>query len=150
MARERESRLTSGRLQNQLVQGHALAAGLGDSGASSFSEAQSSNVELGDVVNSLVISHSRHDNGSAVAEGSNAPITYNLLFRCLINLESETGVLLTLEETSLRRTVLEKPESVLRDRNLKSFTSRWWYRFLLLLSFFDLFYILPLLTKSMP
>jgi hypothetical protein len=73
-----------------------------------------------------------------------------LLFRCLINLESETGVLLTLEETSLRRTVLEKPESVLRDRNLKSFTSRWWYRFLLLLSFFDLFYILPLLTKSMP
>jgi len=55
---------------------------------------------------------------------ANAPNTYNLLFRCLINLESETGVLLTLDDTSLRSTVLENPESVLRCRNLKSLTSK--------------------------
>ena len=65
-------------------------------------------------------------------------------------MESETGALFVRDDTSLRSTVFEKPEPVLRDRNLKSLTSRWWYRFLLFVSFFDLFYILPLLTKSMP
>merc|ERR550532_1639743 len=46
--------------------------------------------------------------------------------RCLTSLVRERGGLLTLEETSLRRTVLVNLESVLLDKNLKSFTRRWW------------------------
>merc|ERR1719242_1715882 len=44
--------------------------------------------------------------------------------RCLIILVSESGGLLTLDETSLRRTVLQNLESVLLERNLKSLTRR--------------------------
>jgi len=54
-------------------------------------------------------------------------------------LESETGHLVVLDETSLRRTVFEKPDPVLRDKNLNNLTSKWWYKFLLFVSFFDLF-----------
>ena len=46
--------------------------------------------------------------------------------RCLTSLVRERGGLLTLEETSLRRTVFVNLESVLLDKNLKSFTRRWW------------------------
>merc|ERR1712083_592759 len=42
--------------------------------------------------------------------------------RCLINLVSESGGLLTLDETSLRTTVLQNLDSVLLDKNLKSCT----------------------------
>ena len=118
--------LTCGGLEDELVQGDALAAGLGDSRAGSLGEAESSNSELGNFVNSLVISHSGDNHGGALAAKLDAPITYVLVPRCLINLESETGALLVRDETSLRRTVLENPEPVLRDRNLKSLTSKWW------------------------
>lgn len=46
---------------------------------------------------------------------------YFLSPRCLTSLLSATGGLLTLEATSLLRTVLAKVESVLLARNLKSY-----------------------------
>ena len=61
-------------MEDELVQGDALAAGLGDSRAGSLGEAQSSNSELGDFVNSLVISHGGHDHGGAFAAKSDAPL----------------------------------------------------------------------------
>ena len=62
----------------------------------------------------------------------------------------DTGGLFVLEATSLLRTVLQKAESVLLDMNLKSLTSKWWYKFLDLVSFLDLFLNLPLLARSIP
>ena len=53
-------------MEDELVQGDALATGLRDSCASSLGEAQSSYSELGDFVNSLVISHSGNDYGGAL------------------------------------------------------------------------------------
>ena len=44
--------------------------------------------------------------------------------RCLIILLIETGGLLVLDATSLLRTVLQKEESVLLERNLKSCTRK--------------------------
>ena len=44
--------------------------------------------------------------------------------RCLIILLRETGGLLVLEATSLLRMVLQKAESVLLERNLKSYTQK--------------------------
>lgn len=112
-------------MEDELVQGDALATGLRNSCASRFGKAQSSNSELGNFINSLVISHSSNDYGGALAKKSkNALSTYVLVPRCLINLESETGALFVRDETSRRRTVFENPDPVLRDRNLKSLTSK--------------------------
>ena len=47
-----------------------------------------------------------------------------LSYRCLTSLERETGGLIVLEATSLLRMVLQKLESVLLDRNLKSCAKR--------------------------
>ena len=44
--------------------------------------------------------------------------------RCLIILLRETGGLLVLDATSLLRMVLQKAESVLLERNLKSYTQK--------------------------
>lgn len=44
--------------------------------------------------------------------------------RCLTRRLTETGGLLILEESSLLSTVLAKAESVLLERNLKSYTDR--------------------------
>lgn len=49
-------------------------------------------------------------------------ITYVFFPRSFTNLEIETGGLLTLEEISLLNTVLEKDDSVLLERNLKSYS----------------------------
>ena len=47
--------------------------------------------------------------------------TYVFLPKSLTNLEIETGGLLTLDDINLLNTVLEKDDSVLLDRNLKSY-----------------------------
>jgi hypothetical protein len=51
---------------------------------------------------------------------------------------------------SLLRIVLQKADSVLLERNLKSLIRRCKYRFLLLVSVLLELFILPLLTRSMP
>ena len=51
-------------------------------------------------------------------------LAYCLDPKFLTNLESESGGLLILEETSLLRMVLEKTESVLLERNLKSYQTK--------------------------
>ena len=50
----------------------------------------------------------------------NNQCTYVLSPRCLTNLLSDTGGLLVLEATSLLKMVLQKLDSVLLERNLKS------------------------------
>merc|ERR1719322_203007 len=65
-------------------------------------------------------------------------------------LEIEMAGLFTLEEISLLKTVLLKAESVLLERNLKSFTRRCWYKLWLLVTFFALLLKRPLLTRSIP
>lgn len=47
-------------------------------------------------------------------------LTYFLAPRCFTNLEMETGGLLTFDASNRLKTVLEKDESVLLARNLKS------------------------------
>jgi hypothetical protein len=118
--------LTSGGLQYQLVKSEALAAGFSDSGASSLSEAERGDSELGDFKNSLIISDSADDNGDSVSTDRRVKMlqTYCLEPRCLISLESDRGGLLVLEETSLLRTVEVNAESVLRDRNLNNYTPK--------------------------
>ena len=57
---------TCGSFQDQFVDGHADTTGLCDSGASSFSEAESCNLELREFQNSHVICDSSdNDNSSA-------------------------------------------------------------------------------------
>lgn len=63
---------TCGGLEHELVEGHALATGFGDSGTSSLSEAESRNSQLWYFINSLIISHSSDDDHSAVSTGSNS------------------------------------------------------------------------------
>ena len=65
-------------------------------------------------------------------------------------MEIEIGGLFTLEEMSLLRTVLQKLESVLLERNLKSLTSKWRYKFLDLVSLLLECWILPLAIRSIP
>ena len=50
--------------------------------------------------------------------------TYYLDLRCLTNLLRATGGLLVLDATSLLRIVLQKAESVLLDKNLKSYAKK--------------------------
>jgi hypothetical protein len=66
-------------MQDQLVKSEALAAGLGDSGASSLSEAERGNSELGDFKNSLIISDSADDNGDSVSTDRRVKKVTNLL-----------------------------------------------------------------------
>jgi hypothetical protein len=47
--------------------------------------------------------------------------TYVFFPKSLTNLEIETGGLLTLDDINLLNTVLEKDDSVLLERNLKSY-----------------------------
>ena len=58
--------LTSWRLHNELVEGHALATSLGDSGSSGLSESESSNGELGNLEHSLIIGNGGNDDDSSV------------------------------------------------------------------------------------
>ena len=55
---------TCGSFQDQLVDGHADTTGLCDSGASSFSEAESCNLELREFQNSHVICDSSDNDNS--------------------------------------------------------------------------------------
>ena len=66
-------------MQDQLVKSEALAAGLGDSGASSLSKAERGNSELGDFKNSLIISDSADDNGDSVSTDRRVKKVTNLL-----------------------------------------------------------------------
>lgn len=75
----RKGELTSGGLHDELVKSEALAAGLGDSGASSLSEAERGNSELGDFKNSLIISDSANDNGDSVSTDRRVKNVANLL-----------------------------------------------------------------------
>ena len=59
--------LTSGSLHNEFVKSHALAAGLGDSGAGSLGEAEGSNSHLGQVEDALVVSDGADGDGNAVS-----------------------------------------------------------------------------------
>jgi hypothetical protein len=120
---------TRGRLHDELVKSEASATGANDSGSGSFSELESSHSQFRHFIAPLVIGNSGYCNNCSV------PIlkkhddqhrlfvvkgTYCFFPRCLIILVSESGGLLTLDETSLRRTVLQNLESVLLDKNLKS------------------------------
>ena len=104
--------LTSRSLHNELVKSHALATGLGDSGAGGLGEAEAATLSLG-MSRTLM---------SSVTVPTTTAVRSALLPRCLISLESERGGRLVLEEMSLLRTVLVKVESVLRDRNLNNYT----------------------------
>ena len=53
-------------MHNELVEGHALATSLGDSGSSGLSESESSNSELGNLKHSLVIGDGRNDDNGSV------------------------------------------------------------------------------------
>lgn len=57
-------------MHNKFVKSEAFAAGLGDSGASSFGEAESSDSELGAVEDSLVIGHGGDGNSDSLVLGS--------------------------------------------------------------------------------
>ena len=62
--------LTSRSLHNELVKSHALATGLGDSGAGGLGEAEGSNVELGHVEDSDVFSDGADNNSGTVSLAS--------------------------------------------------------------------------------
>jgi hypothetical protein len=66
-------------LHDQFVKSKALAAGLGDSGASSLGEAESGNSDLGNFKNSLIISDSADDNGDSVSTDRRVIKVTNLL-----------------------------------------------------------------------
>ena len=63
----KEEWLTSGGVQDEFVKGEALATSLSDSGASSLSETKSSNGELWNLEDSLIICDSADDDGDSVA-----------------------------------------------------------------------------------
>merc|ERR1719507_2601624 len=56
--------------------------------------------------------------GTSIILSSSATVLSCFSPRCFTSLVRERGGLLTLEETSLRRTVLQNLESVLLDKNL--------------------------------
>lgn len=60
--------LTSGCFQDELIESKAFSAGFGDSGASGFSEVESSDSELWHFEESLIISDSSNNNNSAVSK----------------------------------------------------------------------------------
>ena len=62
--------LTSRSLHNEFVKSHALTTSLGDSSASGLGEAEGSNVDLGHVEESLVISDGGNRHDSAVSLSS--------------------------------------------------------------------------------
>lgn len=117
-------------MHDELVESHTGAAVSDNSGSSAFSELESGNSELGHNVESLVVGDSGYCNNSSVPklrkhasqQCHGREGTYCFFPRCLIILVSESGGLLTLDETSLRRTVLQNLASVLLERNLKSYT----------------------------
>jgi len=57
-------------LHNELIKSEALAAGLGDSGAGSLGEAESSDVDLWHIEDSLIIGDSGDDNDGSISLGS--------------------------------------------------------------------------------
>ena len=57
---------TSWGLHNELVEGHALATGLGDSSSGGLGESESGNGELGDLKHSLVVGDGGNDNDGSV------------------------------------------------------------------------------------
>jgi hypothetical protein len=108
---------------DQLIKSEAFATGFDDFSSSGFSESKSANRQLWNIKKSIVISNSANTNRNFVSTMKKESFnnnTYDLA--CLTSLESERGGLFTLEETSLLKTVLQKPESVLLERNLKSYT----------------------------
>jgi len=77
---KREERLTSWGLHDELVKSKALSAGLGDSGAGSFCETESSNCKLWNLDNSLIVSDSANNNGDSVSKES--ALTLKILTVC--------------------------------------------------------------------
>jgi hypothetical protein len=118
------SERTCGRFHDKLVNSLARSTVLLDSGTGSLGEAESSNVKLGNLEDSLIISHGSDNNDGSVSSARKHAVkqggrTY-FFPRCLTILLRETGGLMVLEATSLLRTVLQNLDSVLLERNLKS------------------------------
>lgn len=63
---------------------------------------------------------------SSVTVATTTTVLLVLVPRCLTILERDTGGLMVLEATNLLRMVLQKLDSVLLERNLKSLTNRCW------------------------
>jgi len=57
-------------LHNELIESQALAAGLGDSGTGSLGEAESGDVDLWQIEDSLIIGDSGDDNNGSISLGS--------------------------------------------------------------------------------
>jgi hypothetical protein len=100
-----------------------------DSSSGGLGKSESSYGDLGDLKNSLVVGHSSNNHSYLVTmEGFNKircsleknMSAYVFFPNSFTNLEIETGGLLTLHDINLLNTVLEKDESVLLERNLKS------------------------------
>lgn len=108
-----------------MIEGEDLSTCFEDSGSSSFGELESGNCQLGNVKKSQIISHCAHNNSDSISilNIQLETVKYYCFWpRCLTRRLSETGGLLTLEASNLLRTVLAKAESVLLERNLKSYT----------------------------
>ena len=128
---------TSRRLKNKLIEGQASASFLMNSSSCSFGKSESGYCQFGDLKQSLVIGHGSNNHGYSftifnggdkiwVQHRRNGRIrlmndeAYVFFPKSLTNLEIETGGLLTLDDINLLNTVLEKDDSVLLERNLKS------------------------------
>ena len=105
-----------------MIEGEAFTTSFDDSCSSGLGETKGSNLHLWNFKKSVIVSHFANNNGDFV------PMIYKSIssagtycpFKSWETLEIEIGGLLTLEETSLLKTVLLNELSVLLERNLNN------------------------------